>query len=112
MGERSRPSPRCQPWSKSIAGSRAGHAAGPAAARAQFGAGNGEHLNARVFQSGIGLHIAFITDNDTGSQRQCVVAVVPLFAFSDHRIEPGVDNTQLLDPDRRGRGIEKDISRS
>src|SRR5690606_12694594 len=94
-----------RPRSDRVARGGAGHAAGAAAAGAEFGRRDGQHLDTGGLEPGVGLHIAFVGDHHTGRDGQRVVAVVPLLAFGDHRIEPGRDHPQPVDPHRPGRGL-------
>ena len=43
-------------------------------------------------QARVGPRIALVGDDDSGRQRQGVVAVVPLFSFGDNGIAPRVDD--------------------
>ena len=64
-----------------VADDRAGHAAPAAATTAQFGADDGDHLDARPAQQRVGVRVAVVGDHDEGFDGDEVVAAVPLLAF-------------------------------
>src|SRR5215212_3212304 len=68
-----------------VAQDRAGHAAAPATSAAQLARGNGDDLDARLAEQGVGEGVPVVADDDTGLERHDVVAVVPLLP---HRAEP------------------------
>src|SRR5215217_8886659 len=68
-----------------VAQDRAGHAPAAAASAAELAGGNGDDLDARLAQQGVGERVPVVADNDTGLERHDVVAVVPLLT---HRPEP------------------------
>ncbi|TYC16374.1 hypothetical protein FXF65_07095 [Actinomadura syzygii] len=59
----------------------AAHAAGAAAAAAEFAAGDGDDLDVVVAEHGVGGDVAFVGEDDAGFDGKDVVAVVPLLAF-------------------------------
>src|SRR5688572_447359 len=67
--------------SDAVALDRAGHAAGTAPAAAEFAAGDGDDLDAVIGEHGVGDGVALVADDDTGSDREEVVGIVPLFAL-------------------------------
>src|SRR5690242_19639194 len=57
------------------------HAARSAPAAAEFGAGDGDDLDALLAEVGVGGDVALVADDDTGGEGEEVAAVVPLFAL-------------------------------
>jgi hypothetical protein len=66
-----------------------------AAAAAEFGAANGDDLNACFAQKRIRVRVAVVSDDHAGLKRNDIVAVVPLFSFGLIGIAAGLDNAQL-----------------
>src|SRR3954470_23533385 len=64
-----------------FASHRTRHAAGAAPAAAELAAGDAYHLDARVLELRVGLHVALVGDRQPRRDRQRVVAVVPLLAL-------------------------------
>ena len=99
------------PARQRVAHDRAAHAARSAAARAQLGAGDPDHLDAGLLEPAVGAVVAFVGDGQPGCQGQRVVAVVPLLAFGGHRVEAGVDVVQRVDLHRLGRRDQERLGR-
>src|SRR3954468_13013350 len=65
-----------------VAGDRAGHAVAAAAAAAEFGADDGDDLDAGLAQQRVGVGVAVVGEHDPGFHGDQVVAAVPLAALA------------------------------
>src|SRR5271165_748108 len=79
----------CRPSEGRVALDRTAHAVGAAAAPAQLGSGDRDHLYARLAQAGVGGDVAVVADHHPGLEAQQVVAVVPLLALTLERVTAG-----------------------
>src|SRR5215203_1695991 len=80
----------------------AGHAAGAAAAAAEFLAGDRDDLDAVLPQESVGRGVALVAEDHAGSDGEEVVAVVPLLALRAEQVDRRPHHTHLLDADRLG----------
>ena len=64
-----------------VADDRAGHAVPAAAAAAELGADDGDHLDTRLAQQRIGVGVAVVGEHHTRFDGDEVVAAVPLLPF-------------------------------
>src|ERR1051325_11449337 len=72
-----------------VAGQRARHAARPAATAAELAAGDRHDGDPGPPQGGVGVVVALVGDDDTGGEREHVVAVVPLLALGFDAVAAG-----------------------
>src|SRR6185436_15037877 len=97
MGNIESGSGHCDFCSDRVARDGAGHAAWTAPARAELGAGDRDHLDARGRKPVVGLDIALVRHRYLGLDGESVIAVVPLLTLGGYRVEPGIDMPELGD---------------
>src|SRR5690242_2558323 len=85
-----------------IAGQRAGHAMASAAALAKLESRDRDDFDSRFSHLGDGVRVSLIRDDDARLDRDRVVGVVPLLALGLVLVAAGLDDVQLLDPERVG----------
>src|SRR6059036_3156120 len=77
-----------------VAEQRTGEAVRSAAATGEFGAGEGQHLDAGTPQASVGGVVAVVGDDESGAQRQYVRGVTPLFPAYGETVVAGVHDPQ------------------
>ena len=65
----------------------------------EFGTGNGDDLDPRSAQQGIGIDVAVVSDDDARLEGDHVVAVVPLLALGLIRVPAGGNDPQAIEPE-------------
>ena len=68
----------------------------PATPAPKLGAGNGDDLDPRLAQQGVGMGVARVTHDHTGADAQKIVCVIPLFALGFVGVSAGRDGAQFL----------------
>src|SRR4051794_1832762 len=81
---------------------RARHAVASAAAAAQLGTDDGDHLDAGPAQQGVGVGVAVIGEDHPGFDGNEVVAAVPLLAFGVVGRSTGLHYPQRAEAQRGG----------
>ena len=67
---------------------------------------DGDHLDTRLAQAGVGVDVAVVGDDDAWLEAQQVVAVVPLLALALERVAAGGDDPHVVDAERVLEGVD------
>src|SRR5215472_5922164 len=92
-----------------VADQRAGHAVPAAAAAAQFGTDDRDDLDPGLAQQRIGAGVAVISEDHTGSDRDEVVAAVPLLPLVSVGLAAEVDDPQVRQVQRGGHHVDEAV---
>src|SRR5262249_34972755 len=89
-----------------VADERARHAVPAAAAAAQLGADDGDHLDACLSRQWVGVRVAVVGHHDAGRERHEVVAAVPLLPLRSVAVTARGNKAQLLEAERLGHHLD------
>src|SRR5215217_7140387 len=93
-----------------VAAERTSHAMAAAAAAAEFGADNGNDLDAGFAEQGVGGRVAVVSNHNAGFDGDQVVAAVPLLALGVVDVAAGVDGSQLAQTEGDPNDLQEGLS--
>src|SRR5262249_22204397 len=109
FGQVSAPCLRCALEVHAVADERAGHAVAAAAAAAEFGADDGDDLDAGLAQQGIGTGVAVVGEDHAGCDGDEVVAAVPLLPFVRVSFAAQADDPQTREAQGGGYHVDERV---
>src|SRR5262245_36545157 len=89
---------------------RTGHAVAAAAPAAELGAADRDHLDPGLPEQRVRVDVPVIGDDHAGLDRHDVVAVVPLLAFRLVAVAAGLDDAELVEPERIAHDLQQRLA--